>query len=92
MVCEHEVGAHSNDQNPVVGLDDKHLGHEAIEGAELGLLGRPDPPATHVHGGRDKEIERHDAVADGQAKDQLMAEGAKIGECLETGTWLGEGR
>lgn len=85
MVREHKVCADGNDQHPVVGLDDEDLGHEAVEGAELSLLGRPDPPPTDVQGGRQEEVESHDAVADRQAEDEVMAESAEGREHLGYG-------
>lgn len=51
VIGEDKVCAYTNGQHPVVGLDDKDLGHETVVGAETLVLGVADILATHVHGG-----------------------------------------
>jgi len=50
VIGEDEVGADGDGQDPIVGLQDEQLRHEAVEAAKPGLLGSPDPAPADVEG------------------------------------------
>ena len=66
VICQDKVGAYGDDENPVVGLNDKDLCHEAVEAAEALLFGSADEAPVDIHGRRGEEVEGHDTVADGE--------------------------
>lgn len=78
LVRQDKVRVDGDDEDPVVRLDDKDLRQVAVEAAELGLLGRPDPAPADVHRRRHGKVECHDAVADGEAEEELVSKGLEV--------------
>lgn len=53
VVGKNEVCADRYGQNPVIGLNNEDLSHEAVEIAERGLLGSLDVVFVDIHGCRE---------------------------------------
>lgn len=52
LICQDKIRINRDDENPVISLNDEHLCHEPIEGADPCLFGSPDPPSSDVHRSR----------------------------------------
>lgn len=74
VASKDEICANGNSENPIVGLYNEELRHEAVVATEGGILGCTDKSTGYIHRSGAEEVDGHDEVAHGEAKNKTVAE------------------